>query len=377
MKNSIKAALAGASIACASMASAADLNFAGGWPPNSGPTKAIEGFAEAVGEYSNGEVNVRVFPLSLLSFGEINGGLQDGIADMAVNLTPYFPAEFPNLNMLAEYAMLTELEEFSGELAAAAYSGAITEYIITNCPDCMNEVAAQNQVYMGSASSSVYALQCVVPLETVDDLKGKRIRAAGAYWARWAETVGAVPVSMSINETLEGLNQGVVDCTASNTADFLNFGFVDVVDHVYLGLPGSLFIAPFSMNKDTWNGLSASEKTALIKGNAKLMADMTWVFVEEGRAGREKAEEKGITYETASPELVALNREFVANDKDGVAAIYKERFGIEGGSDALAAMTELLGKWTALVSDATGPEDLSEIYWNEIFAKMDVANYGK
>jgi TRAP-type C4-dicarboxylate transport system substrate-binding protein len=87
MKKSLKTVLFGATmLSMAGAANAAELTFAGGWPPNSGPTGALESFATAVGELSNGEVSVRVFPLSLLSFAEANAGVRDGIADMTANL---------------------------------------------------------------------------------------------------------------------------------------------------------------------------------------------------------------------------------------------------------------------------------------------------
>ena len=378
MNKTMKAICAGASmLAMASAAQATDLSFAGGWPPNSAPTAKFDEYAKAVAEYSNGDVSVRVFPLSLLSFAEINAGLRDGIADVAGNLLAYFPAEFPTLNMLAEFSELVELEEFSGELSSTAFSGAIMEYVMTDCPDCMSEMAAQNQVYLGASSTTSYALQCAVPLSSAADLEGKRIRAAGAYWARWAETVGAVPVSMSINETLEGLSQGVVDCTMSNTADFINFGFIDVVKHVYIGAPGAQFNVPFTMNKDSWNGLSDDAKSAMLRAHAKLAADIAWVYIEEGRAGRERAPGMGIEYGPAPADMVAMNREFINKDKEAIAAIYKERFGIETGAEAATALTEGLAKWTKLTKDVSSAEELAEIYWNEIFSAVDVASYGK
>lgn len=378
MTHKLKALLAGASmLAVGSAAQAAELSFAGGWPPNSSPTAKIEDYAKAVEEYSGGEVTVRVFPLSLLSFAEINAGLRDGIADVAGNLLAYFPSEFPNMNMLAEFSELVELEEFSGELSSLAFTGAIMEYVMTSCPACMEEMSAQNQVYLGAASTTSYVLQCAVPLTSVDDLEGKRIRAAGAYWARWAEAVGATPVSMSINETLEGLNQGVVDCTMSNTADFVNFGFIDVVDYVYVGAPGAQFNVPFTMNKDSWNGLSDDNKSAMLRAHAKLAADIAWVYVEEGRAGRERAPDKGIEYGAAPDDIVAMNREFIAEDKDAIASIYNERFEISNGAEAADTLTDLLEKWTDLTKDVSGGEELAEIYQSEIFSKVDVASYGK
>ena len=378
MKRSLKTALIGATmLGMAGGANAADLTFAGGWPPNSSPTAALEDFAAAVGELSNGEISVRVFPLSLLNFAEANAGVRDGIADMTANLLAYFPAEFANFNMLAEFSELAELEEFAGELSSTAFAGANMEYVFQSCPACMDEINAQNQVYLGAASTTTYVLQCVVPVNTVADLQGKRIRTAGAYWARWAEAVGATPVSMSVNETLEGLKQGVLDCTASNTADFVNFGFIDVVKYVYVGLPGAQFNAPFTMNKDSWNGLSDTQKTAMLRANAQLMADMTWVYIEEGRAGRERAPGLGIEYGDASPELIALNRDFISKDKGDVARIYKERFNITNGDEAAAALTELLTKWTELTRNVTSSEELAEIYWNEIYSKIDVSTFGK
>lgn len=378
MKKTMKALLAGATmLTMAGAAQAAELSFAGGWPPNSAPTAKLEEFAKTVEEYSGGDVTVKVYPLSLLSFAEANAGVRDGIADMTANLMAYFPAEYSNFNMLAEFSELVELEQFSSELSSLAFTGATTEYVMNDCPACEKEIEAQNQVYLGSASTTSYVLQCVVPLNSTADLQGKRIRAAGAYWARWAESVGAVPVSMSINETLEGLNQGVVDCTASNTADFVNFGFIDVVKYVYLGLPGAQFNVPITMNRDSWNGLSDESKTAMLRANAKLIADIAWVYIEEARAGRERAPGLGIEYGTAADELVAMNRAFIAKDKEAIGAIYKERFGIETGSAAADALTELLGKWTELTKDVSSPDQLAELYWNEIHSKIDVSSYGK
>lgn len=378
MKPSLKTMLLGATMfSLAGASHAADLSFAGGWPPNSAPTAVLEEFAKAATELTAGEVNVRVFPLSLLNFTESNAGVRDGIADMTANLMAYFPAEFANFNMLAEFSELVELEGFAGELSSTAFAGAISEYVFTSCPACLGEIAAQNQVYLGAGSTTSYALQCMQPLASVDDLKGKRIRAAGAYWARWAETVGATPVSMSINETLEGLNQGVVDCTASNTADFVNFGFIDVVKHLYVGLPGAQFNVPFTMNKDTWNGLSDAAKTGMLRAHAKLIADITWVYIQEARAGKERAPGLGISYENASADLIAMNQAFIAQDKDAIARIYNERFQITNGAEAAGALNDLLVKWTALTKDVTSPEQLAEIYWTEVYSKVDVATYGK
>jgi len=377
MNYSINGLLTGAILAALAPAAYADqLSFAGGWPPNSRPNTVVEDYATALSTYSGGELTMKVFPQSLLSFGEANAGLRDGLADVAVTLTPYFPTEFPNMNMVSEFAELTELQEFSGELSSAAFAGAISEYVLTQCPECKNEAAAQNQVFMGASMTTSYVLQCVVPLNSPEDLKGKRIRTAGAYWSRWAESVGAVPVSISIGETFEALNQGVLDCTASNTADLMNFSFIDTVKHVYSGLPGGQFTVPTMINKDRWAGLSAEGKSALMKANAKLTAEMTWVYVDIGRDGKTEAHERGIEYGPASDSLLEMNRSFIENDITSVAAIYNDRFGLENGAEVSDALRASLARWTALTAEVDSPEALAEVYWNEIYSKVDVNSYG-
>ena len=350
MTKLFKGLLTGASLlALAPAVQAADqLSYAGGWPPGSGPTGALENYAEAVGEASGGELTMRVFPLSLLSFAESNAGLRDGLADLSTILTPYFSAEFPNLNMISEFSEMVELADFSGELSSLAFAGAVSEYVMLNCDNCQEEVAAQNQVYMGAGMTTSYALQCTVPVTSPEELTGKRVRAGGAYWARWAEAMGAVPVSISI----------------------------DVVKHVYIGLPGGQFTVPTMMNRDRWQGLSEESRQALMKANADLGAEMTWVYLEEARSGLSQSEERGIEVTDANENLISMNQEFIEKDLSSVVDIYAERFDLANGADASAKVRELLTRWTELTSGVESAEQLATIYWDEIYSKIDVSSYG-
>jgi TRAP-type transport system periplasmic protein len=283
--------------------------------------------------------------------------------------------------MLAEFSELAELEEFAGELSSTAFSQApIMRIRVPELPRLSwTRSHAQNQVYLGAASSTTtYVLQCVGSAEHRWPIcSGKRIRDRRAPIGPVGPRPSArLPVSMSVNETLEGLNQGVVDCTASNTADFVNFGFIDVVKYVYVGLPGAQFNVPFTMNKDSWNGLSDDQKSAMLRAHAKLIADIAWIYIEVARDGRERAPGLGIEYTEASQELVDMNRAFIAEDLENVSRIYAERFNITNGAEAAEALNTLLVKWTELTKDASNSDELAEIYWNEIYSKIDVATYG-
>ncbi|BDY17125.1 hypothetical protein Sulfitobl28_30950 (plasmid) [Sulfitobacter pontiacus] len=134
-------------------AEARDLRYAIGWPPGALPTEAIETYADAVEEASGGDVTVKVFPLSLLNFLESTSGVRDGIADITTVLTPYFLSEFPNTNFVTELASFSEVVEGDPDRMAFAFTGAIMEYVMFNCGDCLSEFAAQNHVYTAGAGT--------------------------------------------------------------------------------------------------------------------------------------------------------------------------------------------------------------------------------
>lgn len=358
-------------------AQADTLSYAGGWPPNAGATTVLNTYADALGKATGGDLEMKVYPLSLLNFAEANQGVKDGLADMATILTPYFSAEFPRINMLGEASPMMEMDAFASEKSFMAYSAALAEYVLLNCDDCQAEVAEQNQVYLGTAATTSYVLQCVTPVGTLDELKGKRIRTAGPYWARWVEGMGAVPVTISVNETFEALSQGVLDCTASNPTDMKNFGFIDTVKYVFTGVPGGQFPLPTTINRDRWLGLSVDQRQALLKASAGLFAGMNWVYYEDGKAALKEAEEKGISIEKPADDLAAANQSFIVADLEGIAGAYGERYGIENSADMIAGLQELVERWTGLVADVETEQALAELYWTEIYSKVDTTTLGE
>ena len=50
--------------------------------------------------------------------------------------------------------------------AGMAYSAAMAEFILTACPECNAEFAAENQVYTGAVGTPGYALNCTWPMVT-------------------------------------------------------------------------------------------------------------------------------------------------------------------------------------------------------------------
>ena len=98
-RSSLVSGIAAASLCMASAADARDLKFASGVHSGSMGAVAVEAYADAVEEHSNGKLTVTTYLQSLLSFMETPDGLRDGMADLGTVLVAYFPSDFPTTTM--------------------------------------------------------------------------------------------------------------------------------------------------------------------------------------------------------------------------------------------------------------------------------------
>jgi TRAP-type C4-dicarboxylate transport system substrate-binding protein len=302
------------------------------------------------------------------------------MADIGYLLSAYFPSEYSHTNLLAEAAMQLQLfgDEIEGK-EGTAYIGALAEYIFFQCEDCNDEFQAQNQVFTGIASSSNYMLNCSEPVTTIEDLEGKRLRLSGSQWSRWAQRFDASPVTLSGNETFEALDQGVVDCAVISAPDLENLGIIEATTDITVDVPGGVFAgAPITnTNRDTWQSLTDKQREAMLHAGAYISAEIPWVYHQREAAVLERArDELGINIHTASKELQEATRDFVLEDVEGIARFYEKSYGVENGAEMLKEFRPVLEKWVGLVKDIETKEELGELYWQEVFSKVDPSSHG-
>ncbi|MBS3651982.1 C4-dicarboxylate TRAP transporter substrate-binding protein [Pseudaminobacter sp. 19-2017] len=360
----------------AGQAAAKDLRYATGFAPNSTGAKAQEASAAYGKEISKGDLNIRVYPQSLLSFTEMSGGVRDNIAEMGMVLFPYFPAEFPNSTMVSEMTMLFSRHD-TGDRGGLAWTGALIEYITLNCPACTDEMAAQNQVFT-SSSSTEYTMMCMKKIETAADMQGVRIRAPGAHWTRWANSVGATSVSVPQNEIFEGLSQGILDCSLSGTAELVDLSLVDAVKYIIHDVPGGGFggTGLMNVNLDVWASLTPEQRTELLRIGAHGSAYGSWNYRTNNLAALEAAQKKGIEIVTPSEDFLKATREFTNADLKLIAKTYAEKYGLKDTDQAVQKMSELFEKWVGLVANVESAEAYQELLWNEAYSKINVETYG-
>ena len=117
------------------------------------------------------------------------------------------------------------------------------------------------------------------PVKTLADLKGLKIRTAGA-WLEMAKDLGAAPVTTAGGDVYPMLERGAIDATEWGTLwENITPGFYKVAK--YLSYPGvHQPTAPFELciNKEAWAKLSAADKK-LVETVAKLVTFESWLKI--------------------------------------------------------------------------------------------------
>ena len=342
-----------------------------GVPDGSAAHYGIEAFSADLEERTGGDLDVRVFPPSLLDLRQTFGGIRDGIVDGGYMVLNFFPAELPEAQLPIEMAMLGR--------NPYAMAGAMSEYILT-CEACIEERLAANMVPLGNASTGAYAILGTAPMTTEGEIAGKKLRAAGGAWARWAAEMGAVGVSLSGNEIFEAVSQGTIDGAMNAPSELSSIRLIDVATDVTTDMPGGTVhgLDLMSVNRDFWRGLTDAQRRAYMDAAATANAAATWKFADDVASNLAMAEEQGITVSQASPEAKAKSDAVIEADLANIVQIATETHGLEGAEEKIARFRELVAKWEGLLplDREWTEEEIAEVYRDEIFSRLDEASFG-
>lgn len=351
------------------------IKLSSGFPESGVPPKAYKLVAEHLARTS--DLKAEVFSMSLLSFAETAAGIRDGITDAGYVLTPYFPAEFSETNMVADMTLLVRNGTKAPALAMAA---AVTEYVMLACADCVDEYEVQNQLFLGGAASTEYSMVCKKPISSLADLKGISVRSGAGVFGRWTEHFGGVKVSIPGSEMYEALSQGVVDCTLSGLADVTSFQLMDVAKHITLNAPGGVFggAASININLDLWRELTPEQRKTMLEAGSLMTAASAVIYTTEGVASEAQIRAAGVTISPTPADIDEATNAFIATDIVELQRQFTELYGVQNAAAKIATMTALIEKWKGLVNgiDSTDIEAFRGLLVAEVYSKVDPEAYG-
>lgn len=123
---------------------------------------------------------------------------------------------------------------------------------------------------------------CNKPIESIDDVKGLKIRSFTPSMAALIQTLGATPVTLQFSEVYPALQRGVADCGVTSPTSGNAGKWPEVTTH-FLPLSVSGSVQGHFMNLDYWNRFSPESQQKILAG-FKQMEDRMWELAETANA---------------------------------------------------------------------------------------------
>lgn len=298
--------------------------------PENWQTTPMTAYTQAVTEATDGQIEFEFYYAgSLVPPAEMATGLRDGLIDLAHIVPAYTPATFTHDTWINNLAWASDPSPVAGTLQAAA---ATLDWGV-NTESYLAELEAEGLTPLIPRLQTVhkYGLLCKDPVISLDQARGKRVRAGGEAWSAETENLGGVPVAMPAAEVYTAFQQGLVDCFMGGPEDTHALGLADHGKHWTGGEFTGWSSAGVMMSQSTWDTLPLAAQQA--------MWDQLPVFLE-----------------TFFESNFAINAEFVAASGDqGMVfetADDDMRAAITGHHDAVAA--DLPASAPAAVDDPEG-----------------------
>lgn len=185
------------------------------WPLSIDGNTWYKNYIEEVNERGKGVVHIRLLGGNeVASAFEQFQALRTGIADMTNSAPAYYVGE----TVEAAAMSLIPPDSLEKYLEALRESGAL---------EIINKAYAEKSAmrFLGiTVAGTGFRFLMATPIDDLDGLKGKRIRASGAQDAAAIQSLGGSPQTLPANELYTALQRGVVDGAYRAPNDAWSFG---------------------------------------------------------------------------------------------------------------------------------------------------------
>lgn len=179
---------------------------------------------------------------------------------------------------VADYAVADSaaLEGFDVPLIAS--DAADAKAMVEASRPLMDEIFAEvfNAKVLGVAPYPPQVVFCNAEIGSLEDLKGKKVRASGRMTGKLLEALGAEAVSVSFGEVPGALQKGVVDCAVTGAGSGYSAGWWEVSTHLMPIPLGGWDPVVTAINLDKWNSLSAGDQAVIQKAVTEELEGPAW-----------------------------------------------------------------------------------------------------
>ncbi len=328
-------------------------------------------WAKSLEKASEGRLTAKVFAgTALLPPRSGLSGVRDGIAQVGYHAGTYTPAELPISNSIQELGF-----NYDDALTAMV---AATDFNMTDA-EALVQWKKAGIVYGGGYSTPPYNLMCRTPIRTLADVKGKRLRTAGAALSRWVESVGAVPVNVPSSEMYQGVEKGTLDCAVNVASDLKSRSLWDVAKHTTMAPLGMYWSGPmWGYNPSYWKGLSTADRQLFFDTQSEALAALYVGYnaaIDEALA---EAKEHGVTVYEPGQDILDSIASFAKGNLTNVYKTAREKHGLANPEALLGRFDQRTQKWAKLFADVDRKDvgAIAKIIKAELYDKIDPATYG-
>ncbi|MEL0613085.1 TRAP transporter substrate-binding protein [Marinomonas arenicola] len=227
--------------------------------------------------------------------------VEDGVYDVGFTVNTYLPGRFK----------LTSVAEIPGEITSAE-AGSVALW------RTYDKYFKPAKEFQGLELLALFVhgpgqLQTAFPVNSLDDLKGKKMRVGGGLVNELAARLEVTPISAPAPKSYELMQQGVVDGTFLPAEQQMTLRLSEVSTDLTL-FPKGLYTTAFSivMNEDTFADLSKKDREAIMSVSGEKLSKLAGTaWGEADKEGIQAAVKDGVNVVHLSkddPRVTDLNK---------------------------------------------------------------------
>lgn len=197
---------------------------------------------------TKGRLRIELYD-TLVAGAEQPAAVRDGRLDGSFAVSPWLSAEAPYMNFGHLPGLLTDV---------AVYQKMLDPLLRAETDKVWRAKYKAVQLMTG-----VFEDQCIiskVPLRTVADFAGKKVRVHNTEAAALMSKIGAIPTPVPFGEITPALQRGIVDIVMTSVGTANGFGFPTVAKNVSVWRIGTVVPWSLVVNEAVWAKLPADLK---------------------------------------------------------------------------------------------------------------------
>lgn len=306
------------------------LKFAYWMPTKHSLHRAFVKYADEVKALTNGRVQITLYPGGALGGAKQQWDLAvGGIADISFFMPGYTPGRFP----LTSVFDLPLIGGGSCTVNTAIGQGVFEKYLEGEYKDAKMLFFFVSEPFTFHTSKK--------KIESMADMKGLKIRGAGAVQSAFIKELGGTPVTLPITEVYTSLEKGVLDGVLTAFTAMRSFRLYDVSKY---SIQAGLTAAPMAvaMNKKTWNSLPPDIQKILNNLRRRYAFECAGIYDEDLNKALKLGQSKGkVIYPLAAGELAKWKEKAEPSYDQWVADMKAKGL---PGEELLGAVRQLTGK---------------------------------